>query len=236
MQIIRYYRQIVLIYMLYILTYNYRGGNVLQSKRGEYFHMRSILMINQLPINEHELESNEDMQLAEKLEAVGYIVYVADCTEQVKNQISVADAIVLNMSLQETKSWTHKLMQWKRLPLLWWCSITTSHYSKDFCDSDILLDGLLSPKMNEEEIHWAFYFASKQCFERQQWLTERKLLEDKLEERKWIELAKSILCKIKNISEAEAYDMLRKQAMNERKRLVDVASSIVKVYQLLEKK
>lgn len=38
----------------------------------------------------------------------------------------------------------------------------------------------------------------------------------------------------KNISEAEAYDVLRKQAMNERKRMVDVATSIVKVYQILQ--
>lgn len=47
-------------------------------------------------------------------------------------------------------------------------------------------------------------------------------------------MAKGILSKTKNISESEAYDLLRKQAMNERKRMVDVATSIVKVYQLLQ--
>lgn len=31
-----------------------------------------------------------------------------------------------------------------------------------------------------------------------------------------------------------SYDVLRKQAMNERKRMVDVATSIVKLYQLLQ--
>ena len=188
--------------------------------------MRSLLLIH---------PSGEALLPTEKLEEAGYLVRAAGNSKQVLAAIAGVDAIILDMSLQETKSWVHVLMQGKRLPLLWWCSKSTSEVSKDFCDSDILLDGLLTPTMNEQELHWSLYFASKVSYERQQWLTERKLLEDKLEERKWIELAKGILCKMKSISEAEAYDFLRKQAMNERKRLVDVASSIVRVYQLLEK-
>lgn len=196
--------------------------------------MRSLLLINQLQLN-NSSASSETLLAIEKLKAAGYIVRLADCTEQIKTTIAWADAIVMNMPLQETKSWTHRLIQWKRLPLLWWCNIDTSGKSKDYCDSDTLLDGLLTPTMNEHELHWSLYFAAKQSFERQQWNTERKLLEEKIEERKWIELAKEILCKMKCISEAEAYDLIRKQAMNERKRIVDVASSIVKIYQLLEK-
>jgi len=197
--------------------------------------MRSILLISGLPMHAEHEAACDPILPNEALETVGYIVSCAKRMDQVKTGIQDADAVVLNMPLEDTKRWVHPLMQWKRLPLLWWCSTHTTELSKAFCDSDILLDGLLTPAMNEQELHWALYFASKQCFERQQWLTERKMLEEKIEERKWIELAKGILCKTKRISEAEAYDLLRKQAMNERKRLVDVASSIVKVYQLLEK-
>ena len=68
---------------------------------------------------------------------------------------------------------------------------------------------------------------------RTQWKKEREQLLAKLEERKWIDRAKSILSEVKNIPEAEAYEFLRKQAMNERRRIVDVAVSIVKVYSLL---
>lgn len=197
--------------------------------------MRSILLISNVPIQADRAASDETNILIEALEAVGYIVCCAERMNVVKSSIQAVDAVVMNMPLEDTRHWIDPLMQWKRLPLLWWCSTSTSELSKSFCDSDLLLDGILTPAMKEQELHWALYFAAKHSLERQQWATERKLLEEKLEERKWIELAKGILCKMKNVSEAEAYDMLRKQAMNERKRLVDVASAVVKVYQMLEK-
>jgi response regulator NasT len=97
-----------------------------------------------------------------------------------------------------------------------------------------MIDGILTPSMRAQEVHWALHFGAKQCFERQQWQNERTQLLSRIEERKWIDMAKGILCEIKHISESEAYDLLRKQAMNERKRLVDVATSIVNVYRLLQ--
>ncbi|MNE97898.1 ANTAR domain protein [compost metagenome] len=48
-------------------------------------------------------------------------------------------------------------------------------------------------------------------------------------------MAKAILRETRGITESEAYDLLRKQAMNERKRMVDVATSLVKAYELLHK-
>lgn len=70
--------------------------------------------------------------------------------------------------------------------------------------------------------------------ERKQWEQERKQLQSRLEDRKWIDMAKAILSDLKQISEAEAYDLLRKKAMDERKRMVDVATAIVKAHQLLQ--
>ncbi|MFN7104582.1 MAG: ANTAR domain-containing response regulator [Pseudorhizobium sp.] len=48
-----------------------------------------------------------------------------------------------------------------------------------------------------------------------------------LEERKVIERAKGILMKMRGLSEEEAYTLMRQTAMNEKKRLADIAQSVV---------
>ncbi|MGH6860687.1 MAG: ANTAR domain-containing response regulator [Phyllobacterium sp.] len=48
-----------------------------------------------------------------------------------------------------------------------------------------------------------------------------------LEERKIIERAKGILMKSRKLSEEEAYALLRQTAMNEKKKLADIAQSVV---------
>lgn len=54
-----------------------------------------------------------------------------------------------------------------------------------------------------------------------------------LAERKVIERAKGILMKSRNITEEEAYALLRKTAMNEKTKLADIAQSVVTAVQLL---
>jgi response regulator NasT len=48
-----------------------------------------------------------------------------------------------------------------------------------------------------------------------------------LEDRKLIERAKGILMKERALSESDAYAVLRKAAMNENRRIADIARSIV---------
>jgi len=55
----------------------------------------------------------------------------------------------------------------------------------------------------------------------------------KLSERKLVERAKGVLMKTRNLSEEEAYAMLRKFAMSKGKRLGDVAQSVIDAAQLL---
>jgi two-component system, response regulator / RNA-binding antiterminator len=55
-----------------------------------------------------------------------------------------------------------------------------------------------------------------------------------LEDRKIIERAKGILMKGRQLSEKEAYTLLRKTAMNQKRKLVDVAQSVVTAAQLLD--
>jgi two-component system, response regulator / RNA-binding antiterminator len=55
-----------------------------------------------------------------------------------------------------------------------------------------------------------------------------------LEERKVIERAKGILMKERDLSESDAYAVLRKAAMNENRRIVDVARGVVSTMGLLK--
>lgn len=64
---------------------------------------------------------------------------------------------------------------------------------------------------------------------------QRELAEARnaLEERKVIERAKGILMKMRGLSEEEAFALLRQTAMNEKKKLADIAQSVVTAAGLL---
>lgn len=173
-------------------------------------------------------------QAKRKLEAFGYSVLYAGDERQTELHVGRAEAIVVHAPLDEINQWSGTLLKGRTVPMLWWCSAVAAARSSAFCENDAAIDGILTPSMSEPEVHWALLLSSRQCVQRLQWLSERKQLESRLEERKWIDMAKGILCKMKHISEAEAYEFLRKQAMNERKRMVDVATSIVKVHNILQ--
>ncbi|RUS46152.1 ANTAR domain-containing response regulator [Cohnella sp. AR92] len=198
--------------------------------------MRSLLVIhNQAKATVQPSAAASKTLLPEfVLRSSGYTITKAHSEELANKLIVDADACVLDVPIPQIKSWGTSLLKQKIVPLLWWCSDATATLSVEACDDNVMVDGVLSASMNPLDIHWTLHFSSKQCFERQQWNMERKELMSRIEERKWIDMAKGILCELKGITESEAYDMLRKQAMNERKRMVDVATSIVKVYQLIQ--
>ena len=62
---------------------------------------------------------------------------------------------------------------------------------------------------------------------------ELEAAQQRLAERKIIDRAKGILMEIRKISEEDAYSLLRRTAMNENKRIVDVARSIITAAELL---
>jgi response regulator NasT len=55
-----------------------------------------------------------------------------------------------------------------------------------------------------------------------------------LEERKLIDRAKGIVMRTKGLSEEEAYRLLRKTAMNEKKKIAEIAGAIVTAAELLK--
>lgn len=170
----------------------------------------------------------------EKLNEGGYHVYTTCSAADLPRCIQEVDAAVAHLPIAKLAGWQNNLHKLKPVPMLWWCSPYSGTASADYCQDDAPIDGILTPSMGASELHWALLIGAKQFLDRQQWQTERQQLRSQLEERKWIDMAKGILCDINRISEAEAYDMLRRRAMNERKRIVDVATSIVKAHQQLK--
>jgi two-component system, response regulator / RNA-binding antiterminator len=63
--------------------------------------------------------------------------------------------------------------------------------------------------------------------------TELEKTKNALEERKVIDRAKGILMKVKKISEEEAYALLRRTAMNENRKIAEVAQSVVTAAEML---
>jgi response regulator NasT len=59
-------------------------------------------------------------------------------------------------------------------------------------------------------------------------------LKAQLDERKVIERAKGIIMEAKGISEAEAYQLMKRQAMSSNRRLFDIANAIVVAMELLK--
>ncbi|WNR45783.1 ANTAR domain-containing response regulator [Paenibacillus roseipurpureus] len=168
----------------------------------------------------------------EILKDLGFRIYSTFNMKEISFIIPKADAVLLSVSPDRVADWRSRLLAQRSLPVFWWCDTHT--FPSNECKMDGGIDGLIGPQMSPLEIHCALLLGVNHYFQRTEWQQEREQLLSKLEERKWVDQAKRILCEIKGISEAEAYDFLRKQAMNERKRMVDVATSIVKVYQILQ--
>jgi response regulator NasT len=64
--------------------------------------------------------------------------------------------------------------------------------------------------------------------------TELERARSALDERKVIDRAKGILMKARSLSEEDAYALMRRTAMNENKKVVDIAQSIVTAAELLK--
>ncbi|MCC2684962.1 MAG: hypothetical protein K0R75_1861 [Paenibacillaceae bacterium] len=200
--------------MLCYMTKNQRGDSM----------TKSILLI--CDFNKREAAP------AQKLEAMGYQVHTIAIDKDARQRIAETDLIVLDVAAADLSAWCKNNHPWRSIPLVWWCESTES---PDFLDPDTDIDGFACPGMTPSEIGFTFLLSTSHSRRRQQWELEREQLSSRLAERKWIEQAKGIICETKNISESEAYAFLRRQAMSDRKKLIDVATSIVKVYELLQK-
>ena len=94
---------------------------------------------------------------------------------------------------------------------------TTSEYK--FTKSDI---DLLSAVANQAAV----------AVENTELLVKTKVIQEELEGRKKIEKAKGILMKEQNLTEEEAYNLLRKSSMDKRVQMKDIAEAIILSYEV----
>jgi response regulator NasT len=96
--------------------------------------------------------------------------------------------------------------------------------------SAYIVDGLKKERV-EAIVHMAI--SRFEAFDRLR--RELEAAKNELAARKTIERAKGILMKARQISEEEAYVVLRQAAMNEKRKIADIAQSLVTAASLLEK-
>jgi len=151
--------------------------------------------------------------------------------QQLSEALHSAELVIVHTAIDRMIEYQALVVRTRKLPIFWYSQASADLPSE--IEWGHALDGLLFPSMTKHEVNYAIKWGIR-CFQqRKHWNEERDQLLQRIGERKWIDQAKSVLCEIKGISEAEAYDFLRKQAMNERKRIGDIAANIVKVYQLI---
>lgn len=94
---------------------------------------------------------------------------------------------------------------------------TTSEYN--FTKSDI---DLLSTVANQAAV----------AIENTELLVKTKIVQEELETRKKVEKAKGILMKEQNISEEEAYNLIRKSSMNKRVSMKEIADAVIITHEI----
>jgi response regulator NasT len=139
--------------------------------------------------------------------------------------------IVLCSSFRSMKAWIDSPANLHEVPIWWWC-----HDSDYPTEIQFELDGILTCSMSSAEMKWSLALGSAHFKERNE--AQRKIvsLEEKLEERKLIEKAKGILTSVLKLSEADAYQYLRNQAMKERKKMTEICYSIIQLHEPLLKR
>ncbi|MDR6226739.1 ANTAR domain-containing response regulator [Desmospora profundinema] len=171
-------------------------------------------------------KSHTDEALRQHLTNTGFQV-ITTTYEDVEEYSDGIDAIVWSVPAASLPVCQQRFPSVHYLPQLWRCD--GSDPNRQRIERLGHVDGILYDGMDDNQVQWALRISLLHHQQR----TEYQRLERKLEERKWIDQAKWILRDAKQLSEAEAYQIIRKQAMNERKPMADIAHTIVQVHRLL---
>jgi AmiR/NasT family two-component response regulator len=112
-----------------------------------------------------------------------------------------------------------------RLPIV----LITSHYDASTVEraTNAGVMALLLKPVREDEISPAIELAISRFKDFHALQQENESLKENLESRKLIERAKGLLMEQRNISEEQAYSLIKKTSMNMRKPMADVAQAIL---------
>ncbi|GAE29964.1 ANTAR domain-containing response regulator [Alkalihalobacillus hemicellulosilyticus] len=193
--------------------------------------MLDSFLLYMSPEMKKQYSPSDSTNLGSRLQDLGYRVHKITDVSSIELFIYRVDAVIICSTVSDIDTLNKSEFSKHSLPFIWWYHEDAS--SRANCQIKANIDMMLSSQMTDQELHWALHICSNTYLQRIQAEKEMEQLRMKIEERKHIEKAKAILCEVKQLSEPEAYDFIRKQAMSERKRMVDVAISITSIYPLL---
>ncbi|SFV82279.1 Response regulator NasT [hydrothermal vent metagenome] len=153
---------------------------------------------------------------------------------QDSNEMTHADVVIVNADIPDEEVFSNltDINRTKPKPIVMFTEESNSEMASSAIKSGVnayIVDGL-----EENRVQPIIDVAMARFREFQALKDELDATRNQLSERKAVEKAKGLLMKHKDINENDAYQSLRKMAMDKNKRIVDVAESVINAFELLE--
>ena len=124
-----------------------------------------------------------------------------------------------------------KIYQTLNIPVVIFSAYSDPEYVESGSDAGVF--GYILKPVTRDQLRVGIDIAWNRFLDSSEQLEEIDTLKERLEQRKVIEQAKWILVKRKSVEEPEAMKMLQKQARNNRRSLIEVATAVVESDSLL---
>ena len=150
------------------------------------------------------------------------------------NEMTHADVVIVNSDIPDEEVFANLngINKSKPKPIVMFAESSNSEMASSAIKSGVnayIVDGL-----EENRVQPIIEVAIARFREFQALKDELDATRSMLSERKAVEKAKGLLMEHKDISEDEAYQSLRKMAMNKNKRIVEVSESVISAFELLD--
>lgn len=148
-------------------------------------------------------------------------------------EVTHADVVIVNFDIPDDEIFVNlsEINKTKPKPIVMFAEESNSKMTDEAIKSGVnayIIDGL-----EENRVQPIIDIAMARFREFQALKDELDATRNQLSERKAVEKAKGLLMKHKGISEDEAYQSLRKMAMDKNQRIVEVCDSTINVFELL---
>ena len=152
---------------------------------------------------------------------------------QDSNELTHADVVIINADIPDTEVFANltDVNKTKPKPIVMFTEESDTDMANSAIKSGVnayIVDGL-----EEDRVQPIIDVAMARFREFQALKDELDATRNQLSERKAVEKAKGLLMKHKDINEDEAYQSLRKMAMDKNRRIVEVSESVISAFELL---
>ncbi len=148
---------------------------------------------------------------------------------ELPEDLGAYDAVVVVCQIEDLEDWISRVSE--QLPIFWY----GREQASAFLERSFEVDGFIHPEMDESQILGMLHLGCYQFARRKGLMVENKRLKAKLEERKLIDRAKEIVAELNHVSLSKAYEIMRTQAMKERRSIESVARSLLSLKGVLQR-